>query len=350
MAFDVPEVEQEEVAQEKEQRIHWEQVLAAIWGERKRIVLISVIAALVALGVSFLLPAYYKSSAVLLPETDKNKLSSLGQIAGLASLAGVNVPGGTDISRLYPSILTSETVLRGVIEKEYTTERFDKPVNLTTYFDLDEPTPEENFDKALKNLRDLMTTSLESKTNIVTVTVEMREPRLAAQVLNTVVAETDKFLRQKKTTNASEQRKWIEQRLTQVEVELRRAEEALKNFRERNRRVGDSPQLLLEQERFMRDVQVKSTMFIELKKQAELAKIEEIKNITVVNVLDEARAPVKKERPKRGLITLIVLLATLAVYCSYIGVRLRYGDYLRAFLAALSSQIRGNQQVSEQLH
>jgi uncharacterized protein involved in exopolysaccharide biosynthesis len=340
MAFDVPEVEQEEVAQDTEQRIRWEQVLAAIWGERKRILLISLLTALVALGISFLFPAYYKSSAVLLPETDKNKLSSLGQMAGLASLAGVNVPGGTDISRLYPSILTSETVLRGVIEKEYTTERFDKPANLTAYFDLDEPTPEENFDKALKTLRDLMTTSLESKTNVVTVTVEMREPKLAADVLNAVVAETDKFMRQKKTTNASEQRKWIEQRLTQVEVELRGAEDALKNFRERNRRVGDSPQLLLEQERFLREVQVKSTMFIELTKQAELAKIEEIKNITLVNVLDEARAPVKKERPKRGLMTLIVFLAAVVGSAAYIAGESRYAADLKRFVALMKSHPR----------
>jgi uncharacterized protein involved in exopolysaccharide biosynthesis len=330
MAVEIPDLDQEQVQQGDHQRIRFEQAAAAIWAERKRIAIISLAAALLALGVSFLLPVYYKSSAVLLPETDKNKLSSLGGIAGLASLAGVNVPGGSDISRLYPSILTSETVLRGVIEKEYTTARFNQPVNLISYFELDEPTPEENFDEALKNLRDLMTTSLEPKTNIVTATVEMREPDLAAEVLNTVVAETDKFLREKKTTNASEQRKWIEERLTQVEVELRSAEEALKNFRERNRRVGDSPQLLLEQERFMRDVQVKSTMFIELKKQAELAKIEEIKNITVVNVLDEARAPVKKTRPKRALVTALVFLSALIGVAGYSSIWPIYGPILRS--------------------
>ncbi len=147
----------------------------------------------------------------------------------------------------------------------------------------------------------------------------MREPSLAAEVLNTVIAETDKFMRLKKTTNASEQLKWIEERLTQVEAELRNAEDALKNFRERNRRVADSPQLLLEQERFMRDVQVKSTVFIELKRQAELAKIEEIKNITIVNVLDEARAPVKKERPKRAIITgTVFILAFLLISTFFI--------------------------------
>jgi uncharacterized protein involved in exopolysaccharide biosynthesis len=330
MTLEIPGVDEEQAVADSQHRIRFEQVAAAIWAERKRIAIVSLTAGLLALGISFLLPIYFKSSAVLLPETDKNKVSSLSQIAGLASLAGVNVPGGSDISRLYPSILNSETVLRGVIEKEYTTQRFSKPVNLITYFELDEATPAENFDKALKNLRDLMTTSLEAKTNIVTVTLEMREPELAAEVLNTVIAETDKFMRQKKTTNASEQRKWIEERLTQVEAELRNAEEALKNFRERNRRVGDSPQLLLEQDRFMRDVQVKSTMFIELKKQAELAKIEEIKNITIVNVLDEARAPVEKVRPKRALFSALILLSALIGVAGYFSIWPIYGPILRS--------------------
>jgi len=348
MAPDKSELEAEQALESNRQRVTVEQVIGAIWSERKRILLISLAAGLLTLGVSFLLPVYFKSQAVLLPETDKSKLGSTPQIASLASLAGISVPGGADISRLYPSILTSETVLRGVIEKVYTTERFNKPVNLITYFDLEEPTPEENFDKALKTLRNLMTTSLEAKTSIVTATVEMREARLSAEVLNTVIEETDKFMRLKKTNNATEQLKWIEERLKQMEVELRNAEEALKNFRERNRRVADSPQLLLEQERFLRDVQVKSTVFIELKRQAELAKIEEIKNVTVVNVLDEARAPVKKERPKRGLTALIVFLAVLAVYTTYIAVMLRYGSYLNSLVALLKSSAK-KRAVREQL-
>jgi len=40
----------------------------------------------------------------------------MGSLAGLASLAGVNVSGG-DISRLYPVILTSESVLTEVLQR-----------------------------------------------------------------------------------------------------------------------------------------------------------------------------------------------------------------------------------------
>jgi uncharacterized protein involved in exopolysaccharide biosynthesis len=59
--------------------------------------------------------------------------------------------------------------------------------------------------------------------------------------------------------------------------------------------------LMMEQERFAREVEINSTVFIELKKQLEIAKIEEIKNIPLINVLDPARPPAKKSFSNRAL-------------------------------------------------
>lgn len=73
---------------------------------------------------------------------------------------------------------------------------------------------------------------------------------------------------------------------------------------------------LSRQERLSRDVQVNSAIFVELKKQYELAKLDEVKNITIVNILDPARAPVRKERPTR-LITRDWLFSALSLRCQY---------------------------------
>ena len=323
-----------ESEQSKPPLLTLKQIVVPIWAERKRILLISLVVGLVTLGVNFLLPKYYRATTLLLPESDKNKLGALSQFAGLASLAGVNVPSG-DVSRLYPTILTSESILRNAIEKKYLTERFKDSVNLIRYFELEESTPEENFDKALKTLRDLIKTSFDTKTNVVTVTLEMREPQLAADVLNGVVEQLDSYMRLKKITSASEQRKWIDSRLEQVKLELRQAEEALKNFRERNRRVSDSPELLLQSDRLLRDVQVKSTIDVELMKQSELAKIEEIKNISIVNVLDEARPPVKKERPKRATNAVIACLLAAIALSTYYVLGPVYGQRVKEFFRSL---------------
>ncbi len=309
-----------------------EEIFTLIWKERKRIFVVSLIVGVLTLLVNFLLlDLYYKATASLLPETDKNKLGGLSQFSGLAQLAGIGVPGA-EISRLYPIIVMSETVLRPVIERQYQTQEFAHPVDLIQYFDIEEDTREENMDEALRVLKKLMTTSYESKTSTVTITLEMKEPLLAAEVLNAIIGELDRFMRVKKITTASEQASWINARLVDVEKELRVAEDSLKTFSERNRRIGDSPELLLNQQRLIRDVTVKSTIYVELKKQYELAKIEEIKNITIVNVLDAARAPVRKERPKRATNTAIAFLLTFVGMSTYYAMLPVYGDRVKGFV------------------
>lgn len=309
-----------------------EEILTLIWKERKRISVVSLIVGVLTLLVNFLLlDLYYKATASLLPETDKNKLGGLSQFSGLAQLAGVGVPG-SEISRLYPTIVMSETVLRPVIEKQYQTREFQQPVDLIQYFDLEKDTREENMDEALRVLKNLMSTSYETKTSTVTITLEMKEPQLAAEVLNAVIGELDRFMRWKKISTASEQAKWISARVVEVEKELRLAEDSLKTFRERNRRVIDSPELLLQQARLIREGEVKSTIYIELRKQYELSKIEEIKNITIVNVLDPARAPVRKERPKRATNAAIAFVLVFVGMSTYYAMLPVYGDKVRMFV------------------
>ena len=274
-------------------------MLATLWDERRLILGGSLLAAVAVLLVSLLFPRYYRSSATILPELDKNKFAGLAQLQGLANLAGLSA-GTTDLSRLYPAIATSDAVLRSVILQRYRTVAFTDSVDLIRYFALDEESDEKNMYEALKSVRNLLGVANDTKTNIVTLWVEMREPQLAADVLNAAIRQVDAFMRLKRTTSASEQARWIGDRLAQVEPELRQSEEALRDFREKNRRVSDSPDLLLRQERLIREVTIRSTIAVELKKQLELAKIEEIRNVPIVNVLDAGSPPFERNAHTTG--------------------------------------------------
>jgi len=287
-----------ELSNHKEKRFSLQDILLIIWSKRKRLLLVSLIVALATWGINFLIPDYYKSTATLLPSPQKGKLSGLGQLADVAALAGVNVPG-SEMSRLYPSILNSETVLRNVIEHRYHAKQADSSFSLIQYFEINEGSGLKDMDLALKALRSVMTIAYDARTGIVSISAVVNDPELAAEILNVTIADLDRFMREKQTSNASEQVKWLEVRLNQVEGSLRKAEEILKDFREKNRRILDSPDLLLRQERLIRDVQVNSTVFIELKKQYELARLEQIKDMQIVNVLDPGRTPAVKIGPKR---------------------------------------------------
>ena len=90
------------------------EILSALWNSRKLIAYVVGISTALAIVVSLLLPEYFRSTTVLLPETDKSKLSAMGGLSDLASLAGVNT-GDVSLVKLYPTIITSEAVLKNVI-------------------------------------------------------------------------------------------------------------------------------------------------------------------------------------------------------------------------------------------
>jgi uncharacterized protein involved in exopolysaccharide biosynthesis len=93
----------------------------------------------------------------------------------------------------------------------------------------------------------------------------------------------------------------------------------------------------MQQERLGRAVQFKSAIYLELKKQLELAKIEEVKNVSVVNVLDGGSTPARKERPKRLLNTLLTLLVTMGVSAGYYGLRPSFESYRKTLWSTLKS-------------
>jgi uncharacterized protein involved in exopolysaccharide biosynthesis len=240
-------------------------------------------------------------------------------------MAGVNIGGEVSVVRLYPTILESESVLKTVIYTKYQTKEYSDSVNLIQYWKIKEKNQERDYEVALLNLRNRLDVGMDLKTGVLTMSIETEEPQLSADILNNTIRVADKFIRTQRNTNALEQRKWIEARLVEVKADLSKAENVLKEFREKNRMVSGSPQLLLDQERLMREVQINAAMYTELKKQYELVKIEEIRTTPIINILDYGRAAAKKERPKRSIIVLVSMILAFIGSGSYRVIEHAYG-------------------------
>lgn len=291
--------------------------------KKKFIILVTTLVTIAAVIVSLVLPETFKSTASILPDTDRSRLTSLGGLADLASMAGVGAADASPV-KLYPSILTSETILKNVILHKYKTQKYQDSVTLLQYWDIRAKTPQLSYALTLKTLRDELDVALDPKTNIITIALEAEEPQLTADIINTMLGELDQFMRSKRTTNATKQRQWVEARLGEVQQDLADSENRLKYFREKNRIVLGSPELMLEQERLLRQVQINSTLFSELKKQYELARIEEVKNTAIINVLDPAVPAAKKEHPKRTIIVLTSFMVALFGSMAYVVLRQVY--------------------------
>ena len=90
------------------------------------------------------------------------------------------------------------------------------------------------------------------------------------------------------------------------------SEEALKVFRDRNRRIENSPALQLEQERLSREVSVLTSVFITLKQQLETTKIDEVKNSDYIIVVDPPNLPLMKSKPNKRKILVFSFFLSLA--------------------------------------
>ncbi len=103
-------------------------------------------------------------------------------------------------------------------------------------------------------------TDIERLTKILTITINMPESQLSADVANAVVESLDDFIQNKRKTFATKQKEYIEKRINQVKDSLTVDENILKNFRDKNRIVDLSPNLLLEQSRLERTVQIEQAV------------------------------------------------------------------------------------------
>ena len=80
------------------------------------------------------------------------------------------------------------------------------------------------------------------------------------------------------------QREFILKRISAVEDDLENSEETLKRFREQNRQVA-SPALQLEEERLLRDLEIQKGIYLTLKQQLEMTKIEEVQKTSIIQIL-----------------------------------------------------------------
>jgi len=294
-----------------------------LWNKRKKFLIINgIVLAITLLILLFLVKPYYESTVVILPEYG-NKTNMLSQLSGLAALAGVNVGSGAP-TEIYQNLVQSESVMAPVIYSKYLTKEYPDSVNLIQYFNikLEDPNPEIQKRKRYITVSDLLiksliSTDVDRMTKILTVKVTMPEAQLSADVVNKLVASLDEYIRTKRKSYAGEQRYYLEKRVEQIKDSLNFCENKLRDFREQNRMITQSPNLLLEQGRLMRNVEIQQNVYIELTKQLELAKIDEIRDTPILNIKENAQNPILKAGPKRVLTLILILFFSVLATATY---------------------------------
>lgn len=309
-----------------------------IWGGRWFIILTTVVGSLLVLAYTYTLTPLYKSEISLYPVLSSSKPAGLSQLQGIASSFGYDL-GTTESNFNIPDVVNSKRIKLAIINHDWYFSDIEDTMSLLEYWHKDDKpgiisrifgeqgkNPElkrlkwEN--QALQKINDRITVSESKKTGLITVSVLSEEPRLSKEIVAFIADALIKYINQVQLKQASENRQFIEERIKETEAQLNESEETLKRFREDNRSIKDSPELQLELERLMRDVEVNQQVYITLKQQYEIARIEEVKEAPIVNVLDEGREAVEKDWPRRKLtlvflIFLIVIFTIIATFIIY---------------------------------
>jgi len=255
-------------------------------------------------------PIYVAKTTILPPGSGNS--SPLKGLSNTAQLMGFNLPVSDDFSLLYVPIIKSSRVITKVLKSSFSSIKHKENLPLLDILEIEGERIEERLDTGYKLFLDeILEVNYDRSNRITTIYVGTIEPQLSADIANSLVWEIDKYTHELTIKEAKENKVFIEERLTETLNLLENAEEILKIFRESNKRIEKSPDLQLVQGRLAREVRVQEEVYLTLKKEYEIIKIEEVKSLATLRILDEAVAPITTSRPKRRLIMGLAVFSSL---------------------------------------
>ncbi|HTK69877.1 MAG TPA: Wzz/FepE/Etk N-terminal domain-containing protein [Candidatus Eisenbacteria bacterium] len=287
------------------------------WRSRKWLLqtaLLVASAGLATAAISMVWPKTYRAEAKILPIVSSSSASSLLGLAsgaGLGDLLSGTIGTGENPVLTYPEILKSRAMREHVAETPFA--RSGQPtVPIMVALGIQK---QDRFgmERAVHILGDITQIEANPRSGVLAVSVVARDSVLAATIVTTMLAELDRFNMDTRSSHERATREFVEARLAETRSELSSAEVALTRFRESNVRMGNAPQLQLVQTRLEREVASRYEIVSLLARQFELARIEEKRDTPTFTVVDPAKPPVRKYRPKVIINTLVVSLGVLGI-------------------------------------
>jgi uncharacterized protein involved in exopolysaccharide biosynthesis len=287
-----------------------------VFSRHRRLVFgIPAVAAVLTFGLSFLLPTRWTAEARFFPEASSSIELPRG-IGALAGELGFSLPGGDPMSSpdFYAAVMESRALLTRTLET-----RFSVPggsadsASLMAILEIEADTPRERNEKGVEWLRDHTSARVDNTSGTVELSVELPDPDLAAAVTSHMVGLLNDFNQGTRTLRARERRKFTEARTAEAQKDLEAAEEDLRAFRSRNRQFEFSPQLTFEHNRLERQVMLRQEVYQTLRREFEIARIEEVNDTPVLTVVDPAVAPAEPSSPKRFRLALVAAVLGLLI-------------------------------------
>lgn len=170
--------------------------------------------AVISLVTVFFLPKYYTATAKILPPPQKQSIAGalLGQLGPLAALAG----GGKDLglhnpNDMYVGMIRSRTIADALVDQYSLMQRYREKTRVETR-------------KKLESKTEVVS----GKDSIISISVEDKDPVIAANIANSYVEELQKLTQDLAVNDAGIKKKFFEHEVQIANEELSKAEDDLK--------------------------------------------------------------------------------------------------------------------------
>ena len=279
------------------------------------VLILSLIVTATAINVIFIVKPQYTSVCKILPlpSDQASSLQGLATTFGVPSLAkGTSIDINSPI--LYPAILKSRTLSQEVLKLKFNSEKHSKKIPLYEILGINDKR------KAVDYLLSQINIKTERNSTLIGISVTASEPKLAKDIADSVIKKLNDLQRGYKISRVSEKRKFIDERIQKISNDLKFAETALREFREKNRNIFSSPTLKLEESRLMRNESSYLEIYLTLNSELERTKIEEVEKGSMLAIIDAPEVPQARSSPNRKrsiYISIIVamIISTTIVHC-----------------------------------
>ena len=165
----------------------------------------------------------------------------------------------------------------------------------------------EEENEALKAISEMVYTTLNEETGLMTITVTAEYPRLASDLTQSFVECLTQRVRELRTKKIRERLNFVNERFQAAENDLESAEERLARFLERNQNPTTAT-LQFQRDRLQRQVRFKEQLYSELQSQLTQTRLDLQRQKPVVTVVEEPVPPRERSAPKRTLIVILSLI------------------------------------------
>ena len=189
-------------------------------GEGKRVIgALTTVVAVLALIYALMQPLIFTARTTLLAPGGQQQSTSAAALAALGSLGGLTGGlAGKTPDELYVSLLKSDTVQRA----------------LATKFDLYKRYQVETYEVLRKVMPQYVRVLSDKKSGVITLEVDDKEPKFAADLANAHAGEVTKLLSRLAVSEAQQRRMFFEQQLKDTKENLIKAEQSLRQVQEKS--------------------------------------------------------------------------------------------------------------------